>query len=94
MRKSLHPWQLLSVILAGLLNEHQQRVIEYLKAENQVLREQVGPKRIRFTDSQRHYLAVLGKAIGREALSEVCSVVTPDTILRWNRKLIAQKYDG
>ena len=34
MRASLYPWQLLSVILAGILNEHQQHVIEYLKAEN------------------------------------------------------------
>jgi len=94
MRTSLHPWQLLSVILAGMLNEHQQRVIEYLKAENQVLREQIGSKRIRLTDDQRRRLAVLGKAIGRKALSEICPIVTPDTNLRWHRRLIAQKYDG
>jgi len=94
MRTSLHPWQLLSVILAGMLNEQQQSVIEYLKAENQILREQLGPKRIRLNDDQRRRLALLGKATGRNALSEICSIVTPDTILRWHRKLIAQKYDG
>ena len=94
MRPTLYPWQLLSIILAGVLNEHQQRVIEYLKAENHVLHEQLGGKRMRFNNDQRRRLAVLGKAIGREALSEVCSIVTPDTILRWHRKLIAQKYDG
>jgi len=90
MRVQLYPWQLLSVILAGMLNEPQQRVIEYLKAESQTLQEQLGNKRIRLTDHQRRRLATLGRAIGRKALSEVCSVVTPDTILRWHRKLIAQ----
>ena len=94
MRSTLYPWQLISIILAGILNEHQHRVIEYLKAENQVLREQLGEKRLRLTDHQRRRLAVLGQAIGRKALSEVCSIVTPDTILRWHRKLIARKYDG
>jgi len=94
MRPQFYPWQLLSVILAGTLDEHQQRVIDYLKAENQVLRDQVGSRRIRLTDDQRRRLAILGNAIGRKALSEICSIVTPDTILRWHRKLIAQKYYG
>lgn len=94
MRPKLYPWQLFSVILASMLNEHQQRVIEYFKAENQILREQIGNKRLRFNDDQRRRLAVLGKVIGRKSLPEVCSIVTPDTILRWHRKLIACKYDG
>ena len=33
-----------------------------------------------------------GKAIGRKALTEVASLVTPDTILRWHRRLIAAKW--
>ena len=37
----LQPWQLLLVILAGCLNRQQQQVIEYLRAENQVLKEKV-----------------------------------------------------
>ena len=94
MRPTLYPWQLLSVIVSGYLNEHQQRVIDYLKEENRVLREQLGNKRLRLTNSQRRRLAVLGKAHGRRVLAEVCSIVTPDTIMRWHRKLIANKYDG
>lgn len=94
MRPQLYTWQLLSVIVAGILNEHQQRVIDYLKEENRVLREQLGTKRTRLSDNQRRRLAVLGKALGRKALTEVCSIVTPDTIMRWHRKLIAKKYDG
>lgn len=94
MRATSAPWQLLSVILAGVLNEHQRRVIEYLKAENQALREQIGGKRVKLTDIERRRLAVLGKAVGRKTLSEICSIVTPDTILRWHRMLVARKYDG
>jgi putative transposase len=69
-------------------------VIEYLKEENRVLRELHGNKRLRFTDKQRQRLAVKGKALGRKVLGEIGSLVTPDTILRWYRQLVAKKYDG
>ena len=52
------------------------------------------PKRIRLTDIECRRLAVLGKAVGRKTLSEICSIVTPDTIRRWHRTLVARKYDG
>ncbi|MBI5758456.1 MAG: hypothetical protein HZA46_08065 [Planctomycetales bacterium] len=58
-----------------------------------MLRELLGKKRLRLNDDQRHRLAVKGKALGRWRLSELATVVTPDTILRWHRKLIAQKWD-
>jgi putative transposase len=49
---------------------------------------------LRFTDEQRRRLAVKGHALGRKALRELGPIVTPDTILRWYRELIAEKYDG
>ena len=39
-------------------------------------------------------LAVKAQALGRKVLAEVASIVTPETLLAWHRKLIAQKYDG
>ncbi len=36
---------------------------------------------------------MLGKTLGREALQEWASIVTPDTIMRWYRKLIATRWD-
>ncbi len=89
-----HPFQFMLAALAGWLNREQQQVIEYLKEENRVLREHLGGKRIRFTDSQRRRLAAKGKVLGRKLLSQICTLVTPDTILRWHRLLIARKYDG
>ncbi len=94
MSKALHPWQLLSVIVAGMLNEQQQQVIEYLREENRVLREQLGGRRVRLSDAQRRRLAAKGKLLGRKLLGEICTIVSPDTILRWHRRLIAMKYDG
>ena len=76
------------------MNREQNAVIEYLREENRVLRELLGKKRPRLNNDQRRRLAVLGKALGRKLLSTCCCIVTPDTILRWHRKLIAMKYDG
>ena len=84
----------LVLTFAGWVNRHQDDLIDYLREENRVLREQLGRRPLRLTDAQRRRLAVRGKKLGRRVLTQVASIVTPDTILRWYRKLIAQKYDG
>ena len=78
----------------GWVNRHQEDVIDYLREENRVLREQLGPRPLRLTDAQRGRLAVRGQTLGRRILAQVAGIVTPDTILRWYRRLIARKYDG
>ena len=89
----LQPWQLYFVILAGWINRQQQEAFDYLRTENQVLKEKFGKKRILLTDDQRRRLAVKGKILGRKRLEEVGTLFTPDTILRWHRKLVAAKHD-
>ena len=89
----LHPWQIVVLALAGWINRQQLEVIEYLAEENRVLREQLKGKRIRFTDEQRRRLAAKAKKLGRNVLRALDTVVTPDTLLAWYRKLIAQKWD-
>jgi transposase InsO family protein len=84
----------LLMIFAGWVNRRQQGVIEYLQEENRVLREQLGGKRLLFTDRQRRRLAAKAKVVGRNGLFEISTLVTPDTLLRWYRRLIAKKYDG
>lgn len=90
----IQPRTILLMMLAGWLNRHQQDVIEYLKAENKILREKLGKKRILLNNEQRKKLAVLGKRLGREVLAEARCVFSPDTILKWHRKLVAMKYDS
>ncbi len=86
--------QFFVLMLAGWLNRQQEDRIAYLREENLVLREQLGGRPLRLSDVQRRRLAVRGKKLGRRALAEVAGIVTPDTILRWYRGLIAKKYDG
>ena len=94
MRASLDPCSFLIVAIAGWMNRHQQAVIEYLMEENRVLREQIGRRRMRFDDDQRRRLAAKAKRLGRKLLAQVATIVTPETLLAWHRKLIAMKYDG
>ena len=86
------PLRLLLATLAGWVNHHQQQVIDYLIEENRALREQLRGRRIRLGDDQRRRLAAKGQRLGRRVLRQVATIVTPDTILRWYRRLIAQKW--
>jgi len=92
MTNTIQPFHLLVVGFAGWLNRHQQAVIDYLIEENRVLKEQVEGNRLRFTDEQRIQLAEKAKALGRQLLDERTPIVSPDTLLAWHRKLIAQKW--
>ena len=89
----LHPWQLLFLILSGWVNRRQQEIIEFQNAQIRALMDKLGRKRILLTDDQRRILAVKGKAIGRKTMMELTTIVTPDTILRWHRRLIAEKWN-
>ena len=61
--------------------------------ENRILRHQI-TGRVRLTDSERKTLAEIGQKLGKKALQEVATIVKPDTILGWHRRLVGQKFDG
>jgi hypothetical protein len=92
------PMTMLLAMLAGWLNQQQQEIIEYLLEENRILRDELrkatGKKRIILSDAQRRRLAILGRKLGRKLLGQVCSSFSPDTLMLWHRKLVANKYDG
>jgi putative transposase len=88
------PLRFMLVALAGWVNQQQREVIDYLQEENRALREQLRPGRLRFTDDQGRRLAVKAKILGRRVLRDIATIVTPDTLLAWHRRLIAQQYDG
>src|SRR5262245_3418123 len=92
MRRPHPPFALAVSILAGFLNRAQQDAINYLREENRVLREMLGRRRLTFTDTQRKRLAIRGKALGRALLRGVATLVQPDTILDWHRRLVAKKW--
>src|SRR6188474_1758932 len=94
MPRVLDPFRFLLIAVAGWMNQHQRLAIDYLREENRILREQLGGRRLRFTDDQRRRLATKAKGLGRKLLAEFATIVTPETLLAWHRKLIAEKYDG
>ena len=88
----LQPWQLLFVVFCGWVHRRQTEIIEFQDAEIKAVLQQLGRKRILLTDDQRRLLAVKGKSIGRKALLELITIVTPDTIRRFSRK-VRRRYD-
>jgi len=78
--------------LAGGANRHQQHVVEYLQEEVRVLKELHRGKRLCFSDEQRRRLAVKAKKLRFRRPSVIAGIVTRRTLLRWHRRLIANKY--
>src|SRR6202022_1281009 len=85
--------QLLLMMFAGWVNRHQLRIIEYLKEENRVLKERLGDRPIHFTDAGRGGLGKKARVVGGKVLCELETFVTPDTLMRWYRELVASKLD-
>lgn len=85
-------FQFLLLMVVGWLARREREALAYLIAENRVLRQQLGGRRLRLTDDDRWYLAVRAYRLGRGGLREVASIVTPDTLVRWHRELVARKW--
>src|SRR5499426_4642552 len=90
MQRVLDPFRFVLIALSGWMNQRQLQAIDYLREENRVLREQLGGRRLRLNDDQRRRLAAKAKGVGRKLLAEIATIVTPETLLAWHRKLIAQ----
>src|SRR6266850_3933062 len=89
----LMDWKTLLACITGSVEEQLLLRNEYVVEENRILRNQI-EGRVQLTDAERQTLAAIGKKLGKQALEEVATIVKPDTILAWHRKLVAQKCDG
>jgi putative transposase len=86
-------WKPLLAYITGTVDQELLVRNEYLVTENRILRQQI-KGRVHLSDGERKTLAEIGKKLGKQALEEVASIVKPDTILAWHRRLVAQKFDG
>ena len=86
-------WKHLLAYITGTVDQELLLRNEYLVTENRILRNQL-TGRVRLSDGERTALAEIGYRLGKQALQEVATIVKPDTILGWHRKLVAQKCDG
>lgn len=88
---AFHPLRTLLLAFTGWVSRRQAEVIEYLVEENRVLKEQMQGKALRLNDDQRRRLAAKARVLDRKTLDRIATIVTPDTLLRWHRQLIALK---
>ena len=82
------PFSFVVTTIARWINRHQQQVIEYLREENRVLREQIGSQRLRFSNDQRRRLAAKAKKLGCKLLA-----VGGDHRYTRNTAIVASKID-
>jgi putative transposase len=86
-------WKHLLAYITGTVDQELLLRNEYLVTENRILRNQI-KGRICLSDGERKTLAEIGQKLGKPALAAVATIVKPDTILGWHRKLVAHKFDG
>jgi len=89
-------WITLATCLAYCIDKELYKAIDYLREQVRVLVEhqEKQNKRIRLNNGQRMRVAAKAKRLSRKMLEQCTELFTPDTIMRWFRELIAQKYDG
>ncbi|MBL1121211.1 integrase, partial [Streptomyces sp. 110] len=57
-----------------------------------VLERQLGEQKVRFTPSDRAFLAALLHRLPPHVLRQLRLLVRPDTVLRWHRNLVARRH--
>lgn len=77
-------WKSLLGSLSESANDDLRLRIEYLTAENRMLRQQI-KDRGRLSDADRKALGEIGRQLGRKSLAEIATVTQPDTIVAWGR---------
>ena len=87
-------WQLILISIVGWFNEQQRLKLEFTLEQLEVYKDLTGDKRLRLNDDHRCRLAVKDRKLGLSGLRELVTMVTPETIMRWHRELVAKKYDG
>ena len=85
------PFHLLIAALGRLAPSEQADAIAFLREENRVLKARLAGQRLRFDDGERRRLAELGQRLGRRVLTQVATLVTPDTILRCPRDSLLRR---
>jgi putative transposase len=86
-------WARILAHITGTVDQELLLRNEYLVAENRILKTQL-QGRLRLSNAERAKLGEIGHRLGREALDDVATIVRPDTILAWYRRLAGHKFDG
>jgi hypothetical protein len=87
------PLQFMAAWLGAWFARALQQQVDYLMAENQILKEKLGDRKLKLTDADRRRLSVLGKELGRKLLGKMATIAAPETIVGienwWRRSTMA-----
>ena len=86
-------WARILAYVTGTVDQELLARNEYLAAENRIIKAQL-KGRLKLFDAERGALGEIDHRLGRKVLVDVATIVQPDTILGWYRKLVARKFDG
>ena len=77
--KTLYEVARLLTYVTGMVNSELLQQVEYLVAENRILRTHA-PARLRLTNAERATLAEIGERLGRKGLARVAQIAKPETL--------------
>src|SRR5450631_2865530 len=88
------PWKKLLACVTGQIDEALRQKLEFVLEENRVYRALLARHSPHWLlqDAERKILAEKGKPLGK-LLADVITMVQPETLLKWHRQLVAQKWD-
>ena len=86
------PWKKMLACVTGEIDQELLAQIEYLIEENRILRNQI-TTRLRLTDPERKLLVEKAVVLGK-LMADTVTIVKPQTIMKWHRRLVAKKFDG
>jgi hypothetical protein len=88
------PWKKLLAWATGQIDEALRQKLEFVLEENRVYRALLDrhSPHWRLQDTERKVLAEKGKPLGK-LLQDVITMVQPETLLKWHRRLVASKWD-
>ena len=75
MTKVLDPFRFVLITVAGWMNQRQLQMIDYLREENRILREQLAGRRLRLNDDQRRRFPARAKQLGRKCLADMATIL-------------------
>ena len=88
------PWKKLLAWATGQMDEALRQKLEFVLEENRVYRALLDrhSPHWRLQEAERKVLAEKGKPLG-QLLHDVLTIVQPETLLKWHRRLVACKWD-